>query len=157
MVAPISHDGELLAFRSPVCFPLHEETKHTSAWPSTSALASCLHSCLVKSVQTMRSCPKVRIVLNTLKCIASAEEAELLLLLISLGTGFDHTGTVLLGKELRQTNHAQACSSSSMIIKKQKYSDFSFRVFPQLLYYKNCVSFYFLFFYFFLPSISEIL
>lgn len=126
MVAPISHDGELMAFRSPVCPPLHEETKRPSAWPFTSALASSLHSCLVKSVRTMRSCHKVRMVLNILKCSTSAEGAELLLLLISLGTGFDQIGTVLLGTELRQTNHAQACPSSSLIMKKQKYSDFSF-------------------------------
>ena len=55
----------------------------------------------------------------------SADEAALLLL-ISLGTGFDQIGTALLVKVLRQTLQAQACSSTSITMKKQKYFNSSF-------------------------------
>lgn len=56
---------------------------------------------------------------------ALSAEAAALLLLISLGTGLDQKGTVLLVKVLRQTNQAQAYSSTSVIMKKQKYFGFS--------------------------------
>lgn len=79
-------------------------------------------------------------VLNILKCSASAEGAELLLPLISLGTGFDQIGTGLLVKVLRQTNQALACSTSVITMKKQNYSDFSF--FPSNSI-SNCVPFFF--------------
>lgn len=78
-------------------------------------------------------------VLSILKCSVSAEGAALLQL-ISLGTGLDQIGTVLLVKVLRQTNQAQACSSTTVIRKNPKYFDFSFSVFPQLLCSRSCVS-----------------
>lgn len=79
-------------------------------------------------------------VLNILKCSASAEGAELLLPLISRGTGFDQIGTGLLAKALRQTNQALACSTSVIIMKKQNYSDFSFLLSNSI---SNCVLFFF--------------
>lgn len=140
MVALISHDDELTGFRSPVCSPLYEETKQASAWPFTSIFASSLHSCIAKSVRPPGSCHKVRMVLSILKRSVSAEGA-VPLLLISLGTGLDQIGTVLPVKVLRQTNQApQACSSTTVITKKQNYFDFSFCVFPQLLCSRRCVS-----------------
>lgn len=79
-------------------------------------------------------------VLNILKCSASAEGAELLLPLISLGTEFDQIGTGLLVKVLRQTNQALACSTSVIMMKKQNYSDFSFLPSNSI---SNCVPFFF--------------
>lgn len=64
-------------------------------------------------------------VFSILKCGISAEGA-VLLLLISLEAELDQIGTVLLVKVLKQTHQAQAWSSTSVIMKKQKYFDFSF-------------------------------
>lgn len=49
-------------------------------------------------------------------------------------------GTALLAKTSKQTNQAQACSSTSVIMKIKKYFDFSFWVFPQLLCSRSCAS-----------------